>query len=195
MPTLDLTPTWAGLMPAFFAILESGTGEGPAIAKAELTRLAAWADSTIADNKAAKSNPPLYTEETAAQRGRGLSAIDLARAGQDFMAQGAYLRAACYWAAAARIAPAGMAERHDFRVSADLAEREAAALLSKSLESARREAAGIADSDLAAKQAAIAAAYVAATAPHSGAKSFAAIRAALAPFVSLPPLSMKGVTQ
>ena len=136
MNSLDLTPTWAGLLPAFFAMLESGTGEGPAIAKAELARLAAFADS---HNAQAKDSARPFTAEGAAIRGRGLAAIDLGRAAEDFRTQGAYIRAACYAEAAARIAPAGFEDLPELRALADLMERLAAALLSQSLESARKE--------------------------------------------------------
>lgn len=144
MQSLDMTPTWAGLLPALVAILKDGTGEGPAIAQAELARLCAFADSAIAEQKAAKANPPRYTEELAAQRGRGLAADSLAGFARDFMTQGAFIRAACYWEAAARVAPAEMEAARDFRVSADLAEREAAALLSSHAAGLRQEAAGAA---------------------------------------------------
>lgn len=152
MNSLDLTPTWAGLLPAFFAMLESGTGEGPAIAKAELARLAAFADSANAKAKEGAADLARREEEAAEERnqfglasvalGRERAATDLSRAARDFMTQGAFMRAACYWEAAARIAPAGMEEAPGFRVSADLAEREAAALLSASHESARKEERG-----------------------------------------------------
>lgn len=46
--TVNLTPTWAGLMPAFFAVMENGTGEGKAIARDELNRLASGMDSANA---------------------------------------------------------------------------------------------------------------------------------------------------
>jgi hypothetical protein len=52
MRSLDLTPTWSGLLPALVACLQNGTGEGPAIAQAELARLCAFADSAIAKQKA-----------------------------------------------------------------------------------------------------------------------------------------------
>lgn len=64
MKTLDLTPTWTGLLPALFAMLESGTGEGPAIAKQELARLAAWADS----HNAQANIPAIEEPEKAANR-------------------------------------------------------------------------------------------------------------------------------
>ena len=37
---LNLAPTWGGIMPALILALENGTGEGRAIAREELTRLA-----------------------------------------------------------------------------------------------------------------------------------------------------------
>lgn len=43
--TIDLTPTWAGIMPAMLAALTDGTPKGRDIAKAELTRLALIADA------------------------------------------------------------------------------------------------------------------------------------------------------
>lgn len=50
---IDMTPTWAGILPGLLAILESGTGEGRKIAREELTRLASIADSFIAEQKSA----------------------------------------------------------------------------------------------------------------------------------------------
>jgi hypothetical protein len=52
--TIDLTPTWAGLMPALFACLQNGTPEGQELARAELMRLA---DSVDANNAARKAEP------------------------------------------------------------------------------------------------------------------------------------------
>lgn len=43
--TVDLTPTWAGVMPAMLAAITDGTPTGRDIAKAELTRLALIADA------------------------------------------------------------------------------------------------------------------------------------------------------
>lgn len=50
--TVDLTPTWAGILPALFAALEYGTAQGQAIAKEELSRLARAMDSRNAQAKA-----------------------------------------------------------------------------------------------------------------------------------------------
>jgi hypothetical protein len=119
-------------------MLESGTGEGPGIARQELSRLAAWADSHNAQAKAGAADLARREEEEA-RRGRGLAADSLAGFARDFMTQGAFMRAACYWEAAARIAPAGMEAARDFRVSADLAEREAAALLDSTFATIRKE--------------------------------------------------------
>lgn len=132
---IDVTPTWAGLMPGLIACLESGTGEGPAIAREELSRLARAVDSNNA--KAREEAPGI---DGAARSARGAAASDLANMARDFMTGGAHIRAACYWEAAARIAPAGMEAARDFRVSADLAEREAAALLTRAYDLARKEA-------------------------------------------------------
>lgn len=42
--TLDLTPTWAGLVPAFLLVLDKGNREGRAAIESELARMAALAD-------------------------------------------------------------------------------------------------------------------------------------------------------
>lgn len=43
--TIDCTPTWAGLMPALFAILENGTETGKRQAREELMDLARKVDA------------------------------------------------------------------------------------------------------------------------------------------------------
>jgi len=43
--TIDLTPTWAGILPALMAVLEHGTEEGKKHVRSELKRLAEFADS------------------------------------------------------------------------------------------------------------------------------------------------------
>ena len=43
----DLTPTWAGLMPALMEILENGSPKGKAGVRSELMRLAEYADRVI----------------------------------------------------------------------------------------------------------------------------------------------------
>ena len=48
MKHIDMTPTWAGLMPAFFAVFENGTEEGKKIAREELMRLARALDAVNA---------------------------------------------------------------------------------------------------------------------------------------------------
>lgn len=42
--TIDLTPTWRGILPALLAAMTDGTAEGRRIAREELTRMAALAD-------------------------------------------------------------------------------------------------------------------------------------------------------
>lgn len=49
METIDITPTWAGLMPAFFEVLESGGLDAKNEVRAELMRLARFADIVNAD--------------------------------------------------------------------------------------------------------------------------------------------------
>lgn len=44
MTTIDLTPTWAGLLPALLAAVTDGTAEGRQIAIEELERMAGAAD-------------------------------------------------------------------------------------------------------------------------------------------------------
>lgn len=44
MKTIDHTPTWKGALPLILAALESGTGVGKAMARAELVRMAEAAD-------------------------------------------------------------------------------------------------------------------------------------------------------
>lgn len=44
MTTIDLTPTWAGLLPALLAAVSDGTAEGRQIAMEELKRMAGAAD-------------------------------------------------------------------------------------------------------------------------------------------------------
>lgn len=42
--TIDLTPTWQGVLPILLAALENGTDEGNKIAREELRRMAEAAD-------------------------------------------------------------------------------------------------------------------------------------------------------
>lgn len=43
--TIDLTPTWAGIMPGIISILENGNEDGRKIAREELMNLAKQVDS------------------------------------------------------------------------------------------------------------------------------------------------------
>ena len=47
MKYIDLTPTWADVMPIYIAALEQGDAQGKAAAKGELMRLAKWADAQM----------------------------------------------------------------------------------------------------------------------------------------------------
>lgn len=53
--TVDMTPTWRGLMPALVAAIENGTPAGRQIAIDELNRLANFADNAIAADKATRA--------------------------------------------------------------------------------------------------------------------------------------------
>lgn len=50
---IDLTPTWAGLMPGLLLVLEAGTDAGKQIAREELFRLAKGMDELNAQRKVA----------------------------------------------------------------------------------------------------------------------------------------------
>lgn len=53
--TIDLTPTWEGILPGLIAALRYGTAEGQQIAEEELTKLARFADAVNAERKATAS--------------------------------------------------------------------------------------------------------------------------------------------
>jgi len=48
--TIDITPTWTGLMPAFIAVLEGGGETGKDMARQELFKLAQAVDHTNTDS-------------------------------------------------------------------------------------------------------------------------------------------------
>lgn len=47
--TIDLTPSWRGVMPILIATLKDGTSEGQKMAEEELFKLADWADAAMKD--------------------------------------------------------------------------------------------------------------------------------------------------
>jgi hypothetical protein len=51
METIELTPTWQGVLPILLAALEDGTKEGKRIAREELRRMAEAADKFNELNK------------------------------------------------------------------------------------------------------------------------------------------------
>ena len=57
--TLDLTPSWASLVPAFVLVLDKGTQEGRDSIRAELARMAALADLWAAHVRAQDAAPPV----------------------------------------------------------------------------------------------------------------------------------------
>lgn len=84
--TLNIAPTWAGIMPALVAALQDGTGDGPRIARAELSRLAGEVDSLNARQRAERAAMPpaaelarLIRESTPDALGRALADIGLGR--------------------------------------------------------------------------------------------------------------------
>ena len=48
MKTIDITPTWEGILPALLAVIENGNFEGRKVAIEELTRMAQLADLYVA---------------------------------------------------------------------------------------------------------------------------------------------------
>lgn len=50
--TIDLTPTWEGMMPAIIAVLQNGSAKGQAIAIEELMKLAKSVDAMNATTRA-----------------------------------------------------------------------------------------------------------------------------------------------
>lgn len=63
---LDMTPTWAGILPALLAILEDGGPEGRDMAREELSRLARAVDSANARAKAEEATALARAQEAAA---------------------------------------------------------------------------------------------------------------------------------
>lgn len=140
MQAIDMTPTWAAIMPAFIAALQCGTPEGQAMAREELSRLAASVDAQNARVRsgAAEEERNRFGAESVAL-GRERAATDLARAAEDFRATGAHDLAAAYFEAAARIAPAALA--HDLRVAGGLEAARASSDLRRALQEARESGA------------------------------------------------------
>jgi hypothetical protein len=55
--TIDMTPTWAGAVRIYMMALEHGTEKGKQAARAELMRLAEWADQAMAKQAAEREVP------------------------------------------------------------------------------------------------------------------------------------------
>jgi hypothetical protein len=49
--TIDITPTWSGILPALELALMHGSAEGRKMAREELARMAALADRYVAEHK------------------------------------------------------------------------------------------------------------------------------------------------
>jgi len=56
MNTINLTPTWSGIMPAIIAVLENGTHQGKIIAIEQLTKMAAVADKMVEQERAEEAS-------------------------------------------------------------------------------------------------------------------------------------------
>lgn len=78
---IDMTPTWAAIMPALIAALENGTGEGRTMARGELERLAREVDALNA--RAKEESAPFHDGLEIADRAD--LAADLARMAGDNM--------------------------------------------------------------------------------------------------------------
>jgi 2-methylcitrate dehydratase PrpD len=57
---IDLTPTWAGVLPALLAVIENGSESGRAAALSELRRMAKAADAAVAVQRAEDANAILW---------------------------------------------------------------------------------------------------------------------------------------
>lgn len=49
--TIDMTPTWEGMLPVYIAVIENGSFEGQRIAREELKRMAKLADAYVATTR------------------------------------------------------------------------------------------------------------------------------------------------
>jgi hypothetical protein len=52
--TIDITPTWQGILPAILMVLDNGSDAGKNIARDELKRMATLADRYVASQSTAK---------------------------------------------------------------------------------------------------------------------------------------------
>lgn len=67
MTHIDVTPTWAALLPALLAVLKDGTPEGQAMAREELFRLAVAVDAANARARSEAERPAIPGELAALQ--------------------------------------------------------------------------------------------------------------------------------
>ena len=74
MQSVDVTPSWRGIMPALIAALQAGTAEGQAIAREELGRLAAAVDAANQSGRDAAARAEREAEERAADLARAMQA-------------------------------------------------------------------------------------------------------------------------
>jgi hypothetical protein len=57
MPTIDMTPTWEGILPGLIAMVTNGTVEARNTAMSELRRMAQLADKYVAQEQASHVIP------------------------------------------------------------------------------------------------------------------------------------------
>ena len=70
MRTIDLTPTWSGLLPALLAVIQDGKPEGQRLALEELRRMAKAADQLNIELKTMAEHGLNPSEETLELCGR-----------------------------------------------------------------------------------------------------------------------------
>jgi hypothetical protein len=56
METIDVTPTWSGILPALLLVLENGDPAGKKVAREELQNMARIADLFVTAQKNAANN-------------------------------------------------------------------------------------------------------------------------------------------
>lgn len=88
MKYIDLTPTWAEIMPALVAVIENGTAEGVAMARKELARLAQATDEANALAKSGLGEGGIaYAKECLAAGATIEGAIEAARQAERRLAE------------------------------------------------------------------------------------------------------------
>ena len=127
MESLNLTPTWAGIMPGLILALTHGTREGRRMAAEELEKLARAVDSA---NDRARSAPTPEQEEEARNQfglesvrlGRERAGNDIARHARTLQAAGLFELESAFYSAAAIADPESAG---DYQAGAKVAKEKA----------------------------------------------------------------------